>query len=206
MSQEKTLPPDAEAPQEFGRRTIVRGAAWSVPVIAMASAAPRAAASGPIDPGPPPPLALNGWVLVTGHSDYSLQIDGSFKGTEEPGLWVEGTTGTETITNASVTLCFSRKVGDWYAGKKSSKLWTTPTYIGTNVIASTGQAVYSYKFTYIGPWVVAPGRSYANDIEFTFHTKKSVGKKPLAIWARRSVTVDGAPIVFDRGPIRWWGA
>lgn len=43
------------------RRTIVKGAAWSVPVVALAVATPLAAASGPIPPQAAPGGGLSEW-------------------------------------------------------------------------------------------------------------------------------------------------
>ena len=48
------------------RRTLVKGAAWSVPVVAVAGAAPAFASSPPI-----PPRGMNGWVTLS-RSNCSL--------------------------------------------------------------------------------------------------------------------------------------
>ena len=56
-----------------GRRAVATGLAWSVPAVAMVSAAPSFAASLRKDPG------INGWVLNTtrdlGGCRYSLEVN-----------------------------------------------------------------------------------------------------------------------------------
>ncbi|GGF31024.1 hypothetical protein [Subtercola lobariae] len=104
-----------KAPSGISRRGVVTGAAWSVPVIALAVAAPAASASGtPTDisvtlqPTPPKvgqPLRLTyrgtsgfDFVPFPAGSTATVVISGTFTGTLVSGATVTTTSGTNPVT------------------------------------------------------------------------------------------------------------
>jgi hypothetical protein len=99
----------------ISRRGVVKGAAWSVPVVALAVAAPAASASVvPTDiavtlqPTPPKPgqalrLTYRGtsgfdFVPFPTGSTATVVISGAFTGTTVNGATITATTGTDPIT------------------------------------------------------------------------------------------------------------
>lgn len=102
------------------RRTLVRGAAWSVPVVAVATAAPAMAATLRMDPG------INGWVLNTASPsgcNHSLTVDSNRPGTGPDGapfgLYIYDTNDDDVITNATMTY--------WIEGTHTGVTWSTLT-------------------------------------------------------------------------------
>lgn len=196
--------------QTIDRRVILKGAAWTVPAITMAVAAPTAAASE-IIPTDPPPVALGGWLNLrrTGDIDENyneiipthLWIEGG-GAPPERGLWVTNTVGTETIGNAYITLYYSRPIDiGWIEQPGSLGLWTVPAYVGTRSVE--GVPYYGYRTLYTGAFDVQPGISYAANTDFVFRTASSIGPASISTYALRTVTVNDEVIEFARGPIHW---
>lgn len=185
----------------LSRRTVVRGAAWSVPVVAFAGAAPAFAASLP--PG------LQGWVTVAKRcrwtSQSTLEIDG--RGSyPDRGLWIYNTRETTTIADAKITYYFPNSLGTltWQAAAGNSR-WSVPAVDNSAPVIAGHTA---YTSTYTGGWqfVDSPG----DGVDYTYATGQphfsanlsySSCQRTITAYARRSVIVNGETIDFTRGPI-----
>ncbi|MDK8176819.1 hypothetical protein [Micrococcus luteus] len=188
------------------RRAVATGLAWSVPAVAMVSAAPSFAASLRKDPG------INGWVLNTttnhGGCRYSLEVNSapSNPGTTPDGApwglylydvskdasysgaklvyWVRG---THTATQNPIT---------WQAATGHSTKWSGPK-LGAAQTKADGFKYTPYTWTYTGTInpadVKSDGRLYLE----TFHVKAtnfSMSENgqclPLDYWTYREIVVD----------------
>lgn len=148
--------PQAADPQEtVSRRRVARGIAWSVPAIAMATAAPAMAAS------PPPRVSVGGtasWNTSSYHptsntcgtGQFALVLDGrGFLGTsyrEWDGLWFPDTRATDQICNVTLTFWFSRAGLTWTALTGVTN-WSTPTATGATTTYN-GTTYYEYRAVY----------------------------------------------------------
>ena len=188
------------------RRAVATGLAWSVPAVAMVSAAPSFAASLRKDPG------INGWVLNTttnhGGCRYSLEVnsaptrggatpdgapwglylydvskDASYSGAKLV-YWVRG---THTATQNPIT---------WQAAAGHSSLWSGPV-LGAPQVKADGFVYTPYTWTYTGTIdpanVASDGRLYLE----TFHVKavnfsmwENSRCLPLDYWTYREIVVD----------------
>lgn len=112
------------------RRTVVKGAMWSAPVIAVGTAAPAGAVS-PLPPG------LQGWVTVGKNCNTfgndTLTINGTGGNGAEPpntgtrGIWIYITTSSTTLANARMTFYYPNSVAPstWSAASGNSG-WSVP--------------------------------------------------------------------------------
>lgn len=188
------------------RRAVATGLAWSVPAVAMVSAAPSFAASLRKDPG------INGWVLNTttnhGGCRYSLEVnsaptrggatpdgapwglylydvskDASYSGAKLV-YWVRG---THTATQNPIT---------WQTATGHSSLWSGPV-LGAPQVKADGFVYTPYTWKYTGTIdpanVASDGRLYLE----TFHVKAtnfSMSENgqclPLDYWTYREIVVD----------------
>lgn len=188
------------------RRAVATGLAWSVPAVAMVSAAPSFAASLRKDPG------INGWVLNTprdrrgclrslevnsapsgggttpdgapwGLYLYDVSQDASFSNAKLV-YWVRG---THTATGNPIT---------WQAAEGHSSLWSGPE-LGAAQTKADGAVYTPYTWTYTGTIdpanVKSDGRLYLE----TFHVKTadfSMSENrtclPLDFWTYREILVD----------------
>ena len=181
------------------RRTLVKGAAWSVPVVAVGSAAP-AMASSP-DPG------LNGWVLISRfysgwpRSRCHIRYDGynggaSHGGGVRLGFWVWDATAAEITEPPSLTIHLPYEVTWSFAAGSSG--WSLPNYVGTS------GGFHLYRTTYSGtytdtinsdgyPEVVLDGRPH-----FTGATGRWSCPTDRSQKLTRRVGIDGEIIEFTR--------
>ncbi|WP_271986587.1 hypothetical protein [Pseudoclavibacter terrae] len=172
------------------RRQVLTAAAWSVPVIATAVAAPAQAASRV--------RGIDGWVEVQwdGNRVY-LDGRGSYP---DRGLWVTDTNPGDTITNATITFYLSvTAVATWTAQGGNDGAWSLPVNIGTSTIAGTPVRGYTttYNFAAFPVTPVSPITMLNNNL----HWRTNTGFGNSLVWARRSVTVNGEVLSFLRGPV-----
>lgn len=199
------------------RRTVMRTAAWTTPVIAVAAAAPAFATSLRKDPG------INGWILISttdretrGQDTYKLRFD-----SDEPGVGPDGApyglyiydvnlgpnnTILDTFTNASITLWLrtdddtTPSTGWSTAGSGAG--WSAPTDAGL-ATKPDGLQYRGYRFAYNGSYTLnADGRVYLTDLIAT----TTVNGSDATYWLERQITVNGTPQTFqrrngDRGPL-----
>ena len=100
---------DNNEPLAIPRRTLAAGAAWSVPAVTFAMAAPAFAASNPATPP-----GLQGWIWWTrrcrnGKSTFTLNMADAYYNNDYPnaGLWVYNTTPATLIEDATLTFSLS---------------------------------------------------------------------------------------------------
>lgn len=146
---------------DFTRRTLVRTAAWSVPVISVAAAAPAFAAASDrlvIAQGTPAPS----WTTLSIFNDY---VDASITLTNDspndltnslqltmtiPNVYVWGPSRT-SITDANRTISFSNVSAGWgapsvsYPGSGSGR--TATVVFNGPAIASGGTSTLSFRLT-----------------------------------------------------------
>lgn len=194
---------DENAGTGVRRRTVVRGAAWAVPAVVVATSAPAFAAS------PVPPGGLDGWVELEKRCDdrrgpTRLTVDGTGSYPNR-GLWVFVTPAGPTPSNATIifylqssTLTFSNSSGTgWSNLVRASGLDTTAPATG----------YYAYQTTYTGAWTYfdSSGTStdrWEADTDPQFQTTYSANDcVTIRAYARRTVTTSLGTVTFLRGPV-----
>lgn len=194
------------------RRTIVKGAAWSLPVISVAVAAPASAAT--LNPPVVPDLSLNGWIQHNreGNGRYTVYgnptqnppaLPAGFTPAAVPtpwGFYVLGATPANTITNARLINWYSSDISPFSPVAGSSPLWSTPTYAGTRDFG--GVTYYGYQTNYLGTWTQIGSDMHAAASNFAFEGTFSAAGA-FSLYTQRIVNVDGTDISFTRGPVSW---
>ena len=188
------------------RRAVATGLAWSVPAVAMVSAAPSFAASLRKDPG------INGWVLNTttnhGGCRYDLEVN-SAPSNPRPtpdgapwGLYLYDVSKDASYSNAKLvywvrgTHTATQNPIRWQAAAGHSSLWSGPV-LGAPQVKADGFVYTPYTWTYTGTIdpanVASDGRLYFE----TFHVKavnfsmwENSRCLPLDYWTYREITVD----------------
>lgn len=179
------------------RRQLVQGAAWSVPVVALASAAPAHAAS------PIPLRGMNGWVLLTRQScTFSIDGRGNFTGggSSDRGIWTFVDDPDAEITGGVITFFFNRSNLSFSGGSNG---WSALVRDTAKDAQAPATGYYAYTTTYNGGWRyearygawVATGQPY-----FT-STIPSRCNDGIRGYARRTLTVNGETVTFTRGPV-----
>lgn len=182
------------------RRTLAKGAAWTVPAAAVVAVAPSVAAS------PIPPRGLNGWVVLRRNCSQNpnFRIDGfgnfTGGGANDRGIWTFVDDPNATITNAEIVFFFNRSGLSFTNGSQSgwSNLVRTPTLDGT----SPANGYYAYRTTYNGTWTYMPSYdAWVANSDPYWSTNLSSCSNGIAGYARRTLTVNGETITFTRGPV-----
>lgn len=201
------------------RRTVLTAAAWTVPAITVAAAAPAYADSTiRKDPG------INGWMQVSyGTSKgFDATFDSDPQGADPLtpdgapfGLYVYDAVSADgaivSLGGASITLWFRGVVGSWASGTRTNnpndgghgRGWLNPEYLGSE-FKPDGVRYYGYRFDYTGPYEVQPdGRVWLQDFEVT---AKNVNHDDATFWVERKIVVDGDLLTFqrrngERGPL-----
>ena len=181
------------------RRTLVKGAAWSVPVVAVGGAAP-AFASSPI-----PPRGMNGWVTLS-RQNCSLAIDGRGRftggGDNDRGIWTFVDDPAAVIEGGIITFYFNRSDLTWSnsSGTGWSDLVRDPGRDG----ARPAPGFFAYTTTYSGTWTYRPEHEAWVANGQPYFTSRMPGWSCGAIrsYARRTLTVNDETITFTRGPVQ----
>lgn len=187
------------------RRAVATGLAWSVPAVAMVSAAPSFAASLRKDPG------INGWVQVTypklGNCNRRLEVNSAPSGGGRTpdgapwGLYLYDVSKDASYSGAKLVYWVR---GDhvkqnkitWSAGAQHSAKWGRPE-TGDTQTKADGFMYTPYTWTYTGTIdpknVKDDGRLYLEN----FHVNTSSFSQmeggrcvPLDYWAYREIVVD----------------
>lgn len=202
-STESTRPESQPSGRGIDRRKVVSGMAWSVPTIALATAAPAIAASQDIrDRG------LQGWVEIRrscSARSMTLTIDGIGRHPNR-GLWVLDTLEGDVITDPYIVFYYPSSLGvlSWTAGANNSN-WSVPTVTNDPVVAPAIPGYTAYVSRYSGNFrfVDVAGVDYhwaVGQPEFSATVTGRVCPS-ITVYARRSVTVNGEVIAFRRGPV-----
>lgn len=185
---------------KISRRTLAAGAAWAVPAVAVATAAPAFAASKPPQPG------LNGWVTVNKDRCYTRTFDGTSNSVGPDGVphglfvW-DDANDPETIEIENPTLVIYLRYSDYrFVQDGGSASWPAPQRCAGRDDTSTGVTMYAYCSTYTGGYEDPRTVAY-NGIP---HTMIPLTDKPKwkatrsgescwysTLWIRREVTING---------------
>ena len=181
------------------RRTIAKGAAWAVPAVTIAAAAPSLAASVPVrkDPG------VNGWVANTarpsGECSWTLEVDSTATGATPDGapygLYLYDITPESTVADAALIYwIIGEQSATWANLSGHSTCWSGPTR-GEAQKKSDGLLYTPYTWKYNCPIladeVKSDGRLYLGG----FHVRGSFTQSrdycnDVTYWTQRSVIVD----------------
>lgn len=202
--------PDAqthEGQRSPGRRTIVKGAAWAVPAVTLATATP-AMANSPI-----PPNGLNGWVTLSrncswgANPQFHINGRGNFTGggANDRGIWTfVPAPGGSAPTFAEIIFYFNRS--GWSFTNYSDAGWSDlERYSAGDSAAPTGYV--AYRTVYTGGWtfVDRPGESQdawvANGDPEWRENDIPGNCTEVCAYARRTITVNGETVSFRRGPV-----
>lgn len=192
------------------RRTLVRGAAWTVPVVAIAAAAPAFATSLRKDPG------INGWVLNStddrGNRRYNLRVDSNPAGGTTPdgapfGLYVYD---TNTAAGAILDTLTAARLVYWIIGTQTEGAtwapnpghgtgWSTPSR-GATQVKPDGLAYTPYTFEYSGPFTLRDdGRVWLQEFDTTASFRQPANRDgDVTYWTQRFITVNGVTETFER--------
>ena len=206
------------------RRTVLTTAAWSVPAITVASAAPAFATStNPRkDPG------INGWVQVSWNKStewvnpkrktvVNATFDSDPAGNDPAtpdgspfGLYIFDAIAGDLFSAASITLWFRGEVGSWGYGPSRSRTndgghgnkWSSPVSVGTRT-QPDGLIYHGYRFDYTGDFVLSGGLTWLQDIEIT---ATNVASGDATFWVERHIAINGEMHAFqrrngERGPL-----
>lgn len=180
------------------RRTLVKGAAWSVPVVAMAGGAPAMAASPPI-----PPNGLNGWVTLSRRcqfgADFFIDGRGTFTGggANDRGIWTFVPDPDANITFAQIIFYFDRS--DLSFTNSSGAGWSNLTRAA---VLDGGAPGYAYETQYTGLWTYYPGsEAWVADTDPYWSSNLGSGCAEITAYARRTITVNDETVSFLRGPV-----
>ncbi|QCP08604.1 hypothetical protein FDF08_12030 [Micrococcus luteus] len=190
----------------LGRRAVATGLAWSVPAVAMVSAAPSFAVSLRKDPG------INGWVLNTTTRDRdgclrSLEVNSapSNPGTTPDGapfgLYLYDVSPQGVYTNAKLVYWVrgnhvAQNKITWGTGAQHSAKWKGPE-TGAPQTKADGAVYTPYTWTYTGTIdprnVKKDGRLYLENFHVytnVFSQREPRGCVPLDYWTYREIVVD----------------
>lgn len=184
------------------RRHLVAGAAWSVPAVAIAGAAPAFAISAR-------PKGLNGWVTLQAgncsNGGRRVVIDGRGNftggGDNDRGIWVFIDDPAATLTNAHIIFYFPTSDLTFDRDGGSSNGWSLLSRSAAD--DRTAAPRYAYKTTYSGSWTYNSTHNalVANDDPY-FRSSSSLNCGSITVRARRTVTVTSGntseTISFDR--------
>lgn len=169
------------------RRAVVQAVAWSVPVIAMAGAAPMAAASGGDDAE---------YAVTVG----SLEADnGTAEGTFTPSLYV---TSADTFTTGTITATFHLTEGPWSTAsitkpKPGREAWEPGTAVtatdgGIWSVLAVSEDSVSFQISNVevsgGSVLALPTAAYSG----TYDNSQLTNGNPLTVSVDVTVTGNGA--------------
>lgn len=184
------------APVEAGasRRAIVKGAAWSVPVIAAAVSSPLAAATV-TDYTIQSAFGI-GWYPTTVNQTGSgvLQFDSAHN---DKYFYVEGTQAGDVLSDIHLEVRISTAwpVVSFSPVSGSNPLWSTLAYTGVNEVVD-GVTYRVYRTDYLGT-VTATGATTHIPIGFYFRASTPYYSGALArTW--RYVTVNSTDLTLQR--------
>ncbi|MBS1907068.1 MAG: hypothetical protein JST33_11000 [Actinobacteria bacterium] len=126
----------AGRPVSVQRRTLLKGAAWSLPAIAVATAAPRAAASTPKN-------ALAGVFYVRRESQSTVTWDG--RASSSGRLYVTETLTGQKITTMSLRFGSTKPVTAWTKAG-GGNCWSLPVADGQ--LRYAGRTFFMYRSDY----------------------------------------------------------
>ena len=184
------------------RRTLAKGAAWTVPAAAVVAAAPAYAASIP-------PRGLNGWVTLRRQcqsgDDFFIDGRGNFTdgGDNDRGIWTFIPDPNAEPTSGEIIFYFNRS--DLTFSNGSGSGWSDLTRYPAGDSTRPASGYFAYRTTYTGDWTYFPAHEAwvaDSDPYWTSNLNTESGDcRTVRAYARRSITVSGETITFTRGPV-----
>lgn len=193
---ENTSAVDPSSP--VSRRTIIQGAAWTIPVIAVAAAAPSFAATGtPRTYGIESSFGIGWYATTQGQTQNgALQYD-----SDSPGKYhrITGTQPGDVITDVYIEVLIST---GWPAPSfstlpGSNPLWTSLVSTNTTTVVN-GVTYRVYRSNFVGP-IVATAPSTSIPVDFYWRSASPFYAGQSAI-TRRFATVNGTNVALIRNP------
>lgn len=187
--------PSSTRTRSVSRRTIVKGAAWAAPAVAMVSAAPAFAASQTQN------TSINGYVTIGGNclsrGGVAIEIDSTGRGY---GLFINNTTTSTTITNPFIIFYISVPNLTWSASSGNSG-WSVPTFISGQTITKNGHVLYAYKSSLTTPVTAVNGTTTLPNMHFISSggTCPTGGDRTVYALGERHVTINGEARSYDNG-------
>ena len=185
------------------RRTLVRHAAWSAPVVAMAAAAPAFAASQQSTNN-----SINGWVQVTdekrnnnreGRIRFNSDVSGTIDGLPY-GLYLLNTMPNDVFGPARIEIDVLGNIAGNIFGAPGEG-WPAATRIGTKVRNDDGtnRTYTRFSFPYGGLYTRrSDGRVWLGDFDVISSWYNLPNTGGITYWFRRFVTINGVERQFER--------
>ncbi|WP_371031018.1 hypothetical protein [Pseudoclavibacter sp. JSM 162008] len=190
----QAVPAASNAAGTSTRRSVLRTAAWTTPIIATAVAAPAYAASPVKTPG------INGWIEFTypgsgGRASVTVDARGTYP---VRGLWINDAIATTTITNIYIVFHFRPGAGTLGFTKTGADAgsWSNLVLVGT--ITINGQAYNSYRSNYSGVLPAPNAESRVLLKNAVFFQSQEVDGGSRVPYIDRFVTINGAIQSFRR--------
>ncbi|MDO4919091.1 hypothetical protein [Kocuria sp.] len=192
-------------PAPINRRTLAKGAVWSVPVVAMASAAPAVAASAAPELRPSGRFSYNqGWGSTQTDNSTAYKVFSTASGGTTPasGFCILNTNTSMSISNAAVTyyfplsnLTFSTEGGP---GANGWSLMTRDTTKSTK--SYNGVTYYPYTSRYTA---AVTARTSTTCFPVYGFQSSSTSTRASYIYVDHSVVVDGQTLTANFGPLQF---
>lgn len=190
-----------ERSDSLGRRSVLRGAAWAVPVLALATATPAHASSVPPVERILFPDGLLGYAYYSnapsgdgGSGRGAVQIDSA--GGSQAGKFfrVGGLLPSDAVQDVFFDFMIATTATlTWYPLCADRGYWSVPQETGTRVINGTTYKVYRSRYQGATPPLVDGVRSYPTD--FYFRTQAIGLSQTRSVVAVRGVVLaDGTTV------------
>lgn len=195
--------PEAAAAVGVNRRAVARGAAWTVPALTVAAAAPAIASSPtPVPPTLTIPIYASSSNLGGTTSQYTFQSVAT-AGSQTPGssFCISNTTAKTTLSTAKVTLYVPIGKGVTFTtGSGGSACWSALAYDASSGTQTyNGCTFYAYTTTYTCAIVGASPSTCLP--EFVFTSAANAPALCTPYWYKNaSVLANGTKITAMSGP------
>lgn len=190
---------------QLSRRTLTRGAAWSLPALTVAGAAPAVAASSTT----PPALGVAGrvtynaaWNTENPDGTRSYKVFSTLPGTTTPGAGyrVTNTTTSTTITNYSVTYYLPASNLTFSQGPSSNAGWSLLSRDTSKATKSyNGYTYYAYTSTYTSAITAVNGTTTLPIFEF--QSQNNTSNSTSLYYVDNSAIINGTLQTANYGPI-----
>lgn len=189
----------ADRPTGPNRRTLVAGAAWTIPAIAIATAVPAAAASNPDREFAIESVFGVGWYPTTQGQTTSGALQYDAKTTSTQYLRITGTEAGDVVTGVYIDVLISTNwpAPTFTALPGSNPAWTTLATTGTTTTVN-GVTYNVYRSLYTAP-IVATATATTIPVDFFFRSSSQFYAGSTA-QTRRFATVNGTPVTLVRNP------
>ncbi len=177
------------------RRTVVKGIAWSVPVVAFSAPVVAYAASGPVLGGLMDLSRNNSGgtcSLVSGGTGGSVYVsEGS---TSNVGTWVTDTQTTTTITGLTITLWLPATWATVSIDNRGGLNWSNVTSVTATRPTGVPADYVAYRTSYTGTWsrnATTGAMTTTTRQDFTLNRSTSCSSATSTVYVERTAVIDG---------------